>query len=127
MRASSRKSPGRATARWMRSSARRSTPWMRKSNKKLPCRRRRRNVLPSRFGNGFKTQPALSLKKNLPPYPLMGPVSTIITFTVFQSVRHEEAKSVHQKYFEVELPEEVLARFGWQETEVPRRIREALV
>ncbi len=57
----------------------------------------------------------------------MGLVSTIITFTVFQSVRHEEAKSVHQKYFEVELPEEVLARFGWQETEVPRRIREALV
>jgi Uncharacterised protein family (UPF0175) len=31
------------------------------------------------------------------------------------------------KRFEVELPEEVLAGFGWQETDVPRRVREALV
>ena len=31
------------------------------------------------------------------------------------------------KRFEVELPEEVLAGFGWQETEVPHRVREALV
>jgi hypothetical protein len=31
------------------------------------------------------------------------------------------------KHFEVELPEEVLAGFGWYETEVPHKIREALV
>lgn len=30
------------------------------------------------------------------------------------------------KRFEVELPEEVLACFGWQEAEVPRKVREAL-
>ena len=29
------------------------------------------------------------------------------------------------KHFEVELPEEVLAGFGWHETEVPHKIREA--
>ncbi len=32
-----------------------------------------------------------------------------------------------EKHFEVELPEEVLAGFGWQESEVPGRVREALV
>ena len=31
------------------------------------------------------------------------------------------------KHFEVELPEEVLAGFGWKDTEVPQRVREALV
>ena len=31
------------------------------------------------------------------------------------------------KHFEVELPEEILAGFGWQEAEVPRRVQEALV
>ncbi len=31
------------------------------------------------------------------------------------------------KRFEVELPEEVLACFGWQDAEVPHKIREALV
>jgi hypothetical protein len=31
------------------------------------------------------------------------------------------------KRFEVELPEEVVAGFGWQETEVPYKGREALV
>jgi hypothetical protein len=31
------------------------------------------------------------------------------------------------KRFEVELPEEVLAGFGWQEGEVPDRMREAMV
>jgi DNA-binding NtrC family response regulator len=36
-------------------------------------------------------------------------------------------KIVNEKHFEVELPEEVLAGFGWQEAEVPRRVREALV
>jgi hypothetical protein len=34
---------------------------------------------------------------------------------------------VADKRFEVELPEEVLAGFGWQEIDVPRRVREALV
>jgi len=34
---------------------------------------------------------------------------------------------VAEKHFEVELPEEVLAGFGWQESEVPGRVREALV
>ena len=31
------------------------------------------------------------------------------------------------KRFEVELPEEVLAGFGWQDAEVPHKVREALV
>lgn len=31
------------------------------------------------------------------------------------------------KRFEVELPDEVLAGFGWQEGEVPDRMREAMV
>jgi hypothetical protein len=31
------------------------------------------------------------------------------------------------KHFEVILPEAVLAGFGWQETEVPAKVREALV
>lgn len=31
------------------------------------------------------------------------------------------------KHFDVELPEDVLAAFGWQEAEVPHRVREALV
>ena len=31
------------------------------------------------------------------------------------------------KHFEVDLPEEVVAGFGWQESEVPQRLREALV
>jgi hypothetical protein len=34
---------------------------------------------------------------------------------------------VPEKHFEVELPEEVLVGFGWQEAEVPHRVREALV
>jgi hypothetical protein len=31
------------------------------------------------------------------------------------------------KHFDVELPEDVLAAFGWQDSEVPHRVREALV
>jgi Uncharacterised protein family (UPF0175) len=31
------------------------------------------------------------------------------------------------KLFEVELPEEVVTWFGWQDTEVPYKVREALV
>jgi hypothetical protein len=34
---------------------------------------------------------------------------------------------VAEKHFEVELPEEVVDGFGWQESEVPRRVREARV
>ena len=32
-----------------------------------------------------------------------------------------------KKQFEVELPEEVLSGFGWNEAEVPSPVREALV
>ena len=31
------------------------------------------------------------------------------------------------KRFEVDLPEEILAAFGWQEAEVPCKVREALI
>ena len=31
------------------------------------------------------------------------------------------------KHFEVDLPEEVVAGFGWKEAEVPQRLRESLV
>lgn len=31
------------------------------------------------------------------------------------------------KHFEVDLPEEVVVGFGWQDAEVPSRMREALV
>lgn len=34
---------------------------------------------------------------------------------------------MNDKHFEVELPEAVLTGFGWQEAEVPQRVREALV
>jgi hypothetical protein len=39
---------------------------------------------------------------------------------------HKEG-AVADKHFEVDLPEEVVAGFGWQETEVPQRLRESLV
>ena len=32
-----------------------------------------------------------------------------------------------EKHFQVSLPEEVLDKFGWKESDVPRKIREALV
>jgi len=38
-----------------------------------------------------------------------------------------KGKQMAEKRFEVELPEEVLARFGWQELEVPQKVREALI
>ena len=34
---------------------------------------------------------------------------------------------MNDKHFEVDLPEAVLTGFGWQEAEVPERVREALV
>jgi hypothetical protein len=42
------------------------------------------------------------------------------------TITHEE-NPMADKRFEVELPEEVLAGFGWQEGEVPDRMREAMV
>lgn len=39
----------------------------------------------------------------------------------------KEVNSVAEKLFEVMLPEELVASFGWREAEVPLRIREALV
>jgi hypothetical protein len=39
----------------------------------------------------------------------------------------KEVNSVAEKLFEVMLPEELVANFGWREAEVPARIREALV
>ena len=38
-----------------------------------------------------------------------------------------KANKVADKRFEVELPEEVLAAFGWQDAEVPQKLREAEV
>jgi len=34
---------------------------------------------------------------------------------------------VADKHFKVDLPEEVVAGFGWKEAEVPQRLRESLV
>jgi Uncharacterised protein family (UPF0175) len=44
-----------------------------------------------------------------------------------QDLTFYQGEHVADKRFEVELPEEVLACFGWQEAEVPRKVREALV
>jgi hypothetical protein len=38
-----------------------------------------------------------------------------------------EGGPMAEKHFEVMLPEEVLAGFGWQEVEVPAKVREALI
>jgi len=42
------------------------------------------------------------------------------------ALAHKETP-VADKHFEVDLPEEVVDGFGWQEAEVPHRMREALV
>jgi hypothetical protein len=42
------------------------------------------------------------------------------------TILHKGAR-IAEKRFEVELPEEVVAGFGWQETEVPHKGREASV
>ena len=39
----------------------------------------------------------------------------------------KEVSTVAEKRFEIDLPEEVLAGFGWTEGEVPYKVREALV
>jgi Uncharacterised protein family (UPF0175) len=39
----------------------------------------------------------------------------------------EQKGTMAMKRFEIDLPDEVLAGFGWQEMEVPRKIREALI
>jgi len=41
-------------------------------------------------------------------------------------IPYEEGEKVAEKSFMIDLPEEVLAGFGWQDTEVPHRVREAL-
>jgi hypothetical protein len=46
--------------------------------------------------------------------------------TVHRTPREKETFVV-EKRFEVELPEEVVAAFGWHDPEVPLKIREALV
>jgi hypothetical protein len=38
-----------------------------------------------------------------------------------------EDNPMAEKHFEVSLPEEVLTGFGWEEAEVPGKLREALV
>jgi hypothetical protein len=38
-----------------------------------------------------------------------------------------EGGPMAEKHFEVVLPEEVLTGFGWQEAEVPAKVREALI
>jgi hypothetical protein len=40
---------------------------------------------------------------------------------------HKRRPTMADKRFEVELPEEVLAGFGWQDADVPCKVREALV
>jgi predicted HTH domain antitoxin len=42
------------------------------------------------------------------------------------TTRYKEDK-VAEKRFEVELPEEVVTGLGWQEPDVPAKVREALV
>jgi predicted HTH domain antitoxin len=39
----------------------------------------------------------------------------------------QKEHAVADKHFEVDLPEEVVEWFGWQDKEVPDRMREALV
>jgi predicted HTH domain antitoxin len=39
----------------------------------------------------------------------------------------QKGDTVADKHFEVELPEEVVEWFGWQDREVPERMRETLV
>jgi hypothetical protein len=41
--------------------------------------------------------------------------------------RPNEVSSVAEKDFHVSLPQEVVGGFGWNESEVPSRVREALV
>jgi hypothetical protein len=41
--------------------------------------------------------------------------------------RPNEVSSVAEKDFHVSLPQEVIGGFGWNESEVPSRVREALV
>lgn len=53
----------------------------------------------------------------------------VIFFWALRSVRQRpnEASSVTEKDFHVSLPQEVVGGFGWNESEVPSRVREALV
>ena len=42
-------------------------------------------------------------------------------------MRTLQGEIMAEKRFEVDLPDEVLAGFGWQEEEVPSRLRETLI
>jgi transcriptional regulator with GAF, ATPase, and Fis domain len=44
-----------------------------------------------------------------------------------KTIMMNEENPMAEKHFEVSLPEEVLAGFGWEEAEVPRKLRETLV
>jgi transcriptional regulator with GAF, ATPase, and Fis domain len=44
-----------------------------------------------------------------------------------KTIMMNEDNPMAEKCFEVSLPEEVLAGFGWEEAEVPGKLREALV
>lgn len=44
-----------------------------------------------------------------------------------KALRRREVKPVASKRFQVELPDELVDSFGWNEAEVPGRVREALV
>lgn len=45
----------------------------------------------------------------------------------YQEDKCRVGETVAEKRFEVTFPEEVLAWFGWQDSEAPQRIREALL
>jgi hypothetical protein len=44
-----------------------------------------------------------------------------------KTIMINEENPMTEKLFEISLPEEVLAGFGWEEAEVPGKLREALV
>jgi transcriptional regulator with GAF, ATPase, and Fis domain len=44
-----------------------------------------------------------------------------------KTIMMNEDNPMAEKHFEVSLPEEVLVGFGWEEAEVPGKLREALV
>ena len=44
-----------------------------------------------------------------------------------KTIMMDEENPMAEKLFEVSLPEEVLAGFGWEDAEVPDQLRQALV
>jgi hypothetical protein len=51
----------------------------------------------------------------------------MIGFPPVQNKANVKENNMAEKRFEVDLPDEVLAGFGWQEEEVPSKLRETLV